>query len=287
MRLFTKGCVYKSHTIEVMTPRLVQNSSDNCARSNPETDAKNFEQQPQISEAAADSLPEAEQSVSYILTEAERRAKEILGSSEAKANEIIRQSEIEAEAIHQRAIVQEEQLREELAETIREQVEQQAYSEGYQKGLAAAEIESREITKQAKSLFSMAQRALHEEYCRIDDSLLNLAMRVAKRLTGISLELEPRKLLDIARTLVLLPKEREGWRLHIAPEDRDWLKALSSEDQLPCPWVIDETLAQGDCFLECQEGIFDARVEAQLEKMEMILREELRNERLGSTGPEG
>jgi flagellar assembly protein FliH len=132
----------------------------------------------------------------------------------------------------------------------------------------------------------MAQKALYEEYCRVDDSLLSLAMRVAKRLTGLSLELEPRKLLDIARTLVLLPKEREGWCLHIAPEDGDWLKALSAEDQLPCPWVVDETLAQGDCFLECQEGIFDARVEAQLEKMEMILREEIRNERLESTSPE-
>ncbi len=288
MSLFSKGYVYKSHTIEIMPPCLVQNSTVGCTRSNPEAGTNEVEQQPQTSEAPAGRLPEAEQSVSYLtdLTEAERQAKEILGRAEAKAKEIICQSETEAGEIIRQAKAGVEHLREELAKTIRGELEEQAFAEGCRKGLETAEAESREIREQAKSLLSMAQKALHEEYCRVDDSLLSMAMRIAKRITGISLELEPSRLLDIARTLVLLPKERKGWCLHIATEDGDWIKALSLEDKLPCPWVIDETLVQGDCFLECQEGIFDARLEAQLDKMEMILREELRNERLESTGPE-
>ena len=57
----------------------------------------------------------------------------------------------------------------------------------------------------------------------------------------------------------------------MATEDTRWLEG----DQSPCPWVIDESLKQGDCFLECQEGIFDARLNVQLDRLEHALREEL------------
>jgi flagellar assembly protein FliH len=89
---------------------------------------------------------------------------------------------------------------------------------------------------------------------------------------------EPQRLVAIIQALTLLPQERLGWRLHVAPDDTRWLEG----DQSPCPWVIDESLNPGDCFLECQEGIFDARLEAQLGKLEHTLREELEH---GSVEP--
>lgn len=295
MKSSTKGCVFKSNAVEILTPRLLKSGLDELERfgfnlhvistdsRQPEKPEIILNDLTEVEISASQKIAEAEVSASQKIAEAEVKAREIVREAEAKAGEILRESEIKAESIIQRAKMKENQLREELAKAVREEIEHLAYTEGYQTGRDKAEMESQEIREQAKSLFHMAQRVLQEEYAKVDDSLLTLAMRIAKCLTRVSLELNPQKLLEIIRSLTLLPQERAGWCLHIAPEDVDWISALPSDEQLPCPWVINETLSQGDCFLECQEGIFDARVDARLEKMEQVLREELKNEGLEPT----
>jgi flagellar assembly protein FliH len=288
MKLYTKGSVFKSNEVEILSPRLLQSSLDGFERFgiNPAIMTGDFKQ-PEIPDIISEALTEAEKSASRIIADAEDQAREILRKAKAEGNEMIRLGEVEADKIIQRAEMQEKQLREELSQAVWKEIEPLAYSEGYQRGSQKAELESRETIERAKSLFSMAQRALHEEYIKVDESLLNLALQIAKRITRISLALNPRKLLDIMRSLSLLPQEREGWRLHVAPDDVEWIMRLASDDHLPCPWVKNDTLSQGDCFLECQEGIFDARVEVQLAKMEKILLEELKHEELEATGTEG
>lgn len=287
MKLSTKGSVFKSNEVKILSPRLLQGSLEGFERFgiNPAVISSDLAQ-PELPEIISEALTEAETSASRIIAEAEVQAGEIIRQAEAKGNEMIRLSEIKANNIIQRAEMQEKQLREELTQAVWKEIEPLAYAEGYQKGIQKAEQESRETIEKAKSLFDMAQRALHEEYIKVDESLLELALQIAKRITRISLAVNPRKLLDIVRSLSLLPQEREGWRLHISPDDVEWITRLAPDDQLPCPWVKNETLNQGDCFLECQEGIFDARVEAQLAKMEKVLLEELKYEELEATGAE-
>jgi flagellar assembly protein FliH len=291
MRSFTKGCIFKSNEVEVLTPRLLQSSLEGFERYGIKpalisSDIKQSEIK-EMPEIISDALSEEEISASRTIAEAEVQAREILREAEARVREMIRQGEIEANTIIQRAEMQEKRLQEELALAVRKEIEPLAYSEGYEKGIRKAEQESREIIEQAKSFFSMAQRVLQEEYAKVDDSLLELAVKIAERITRASLALDRRKLLDVVRALALLPQEREGWRLHISPDDVKWIMKLSPHDQLPCPWIKNETLSQGDCFLECQEGIFDARVEAQLAKIEKVLLEELKHEKLEATGTEG
>ncbi|HWQ71505.1 MAG TPA: FliH/SctL family protein [Desulfitobacteriaceae bacterium] len=288
MKSFTKGSIFKSNQVEILTPRLLQGSLEGFERFgiNPAVLTDDFKQ-PEIAESISENLTEAEISASRIIAEAEVQAREIIREAEAKVNELILQSEIESDNIIQKAKMQEKLLREELAQAVREEIEPLAYSEGYQNGSQKAELESRETRERAQALFNLAQRALREEYLKVDDSLLNLALQIARRITGITLALNPRKLLDIVRSLTFLPQEREGWRLHISADDVEWIAQLGSDEQLPCPWVKDETLRQGDCFLECQEGIYDARIEAQLTKMEKALLEELKYEELEATGTEG
>ena len=139
------------------------------------------------------------------------------------------------------------------------------------------------MTEKANQLFQLAQRAVQEEYAKVDEDLLHLAIKIAERIVRSSLAVEPQRLVGIIQALTLLPQEREGWRLHVAPEDARWLEG----NQSPCPWVIDESLNPGDCFLECQEGIFDARLEAQLDKLEHTLREELEHGGVEPIDPDG
>lgn len=297
MKSYTKERVFKSYVVEVSTPRLLQGSavgferlSVNLAVISTDSDlaaCNSLSDQAQVlAMKYPNTLTATETIAAEKINEAEVQVKKILQAAEIKASEIIRRSEIEANEIIQRVKAEENQFKEDWAGTIRLEIEPLAHSEGYQAGLHKAELEGQGIKEQAKALFVLAQRAFNEEYAKVDNELLTLALQIAKRVARISLSLNPQQLLEIIRSLLLLPQDREGWHLHVAPEDADWIAALPQVDQPPCSLVKNDTLNQGDCFLECQEGIFDARLEAQLERLEKVLREELKYGGLERSGSE-
>lgn len=257
MKSSTRDRVVKSYEVAVSGPRLVESdftgfkylSSNLAVLTSPQDAQANAE----VERALADA-------------EAEAEARRLISEAQAKAEEITKQAEAEAEA-----------KREQIAIDIRAQIAAEAYQAGYQNGWEQANEEASQIRLEAQSYLALAQNALQEEYAKVDESLLELSLRIAERVTRAALVVEPAHLLNIVRALVLLPQERDGWRLHLAPEDWEWLSALPKEEQPPCLLVRDETLQQGDCFLECQEGVFDARFEAQLTKLSQLLQEELKH----------
>ncbi len=258
MKLSINGRVVKSYDVEVSTPRMVE-----CT--------EGFQQLGEIlavlsvgeESRHSGNSPRLEQSVMLanpIEEEAKERAAMILEEAEKRAQAILKEGRADFE-----------RLRQEVVETARAEVYPAAQTEGYQVGLQAGETEGKRLAEKANHLFQLAQRAVQEEYAKVDEDLLHLAIKIAERIVRSSLAVEPQRLVSIIQALTLLPQERLGWRLHVAPEDTRWMEG----DQSPCPWVVDESLNPGDCFLECQEGFFDARLEAQLDKLEHTLREEL------------
>lgn len=212
-------------------------------------------------------------------------ASNVLARARAEAEGILLDARIEAERILQEArdgVVQE---RDGLERAIRAEIIPRAQQEGYRQGLAEGEKLVRERQQELDRVIQLAEAALRTEYDKADEMLLHLAVKIAERVVHSVLSVEPRLLLDIARSLVLLPQEREHSVLHVSREDGVWLNSLEPE-VLPCPWVSDETLKTGECFLECEDGIFDARLETQLEKLEKALREELQHGELGAAGRE-
>lgn len=288
MRLSINGRVVKSYDVEVSTPRRVeclegfqqlgqsltvlsvgeerQTSAIPPAfvRQDPSHEVVNNEQ-------AGKLLADAKEQAAGILAEAEAQAKSILSQAEASAQEILSQAQADLE-----------RFRQDVKESAQAEIYPVAQAAGYQDGRQAGEAEGKRLTDHAQQLFSLAQRAVQEEYAKVNKELLHLAIKVAERIVRSTLAVDPQRLLGIIQALTLLPLEREGWRLHVASEDVRWL-----EGSLPCPWVIDESLHPGDCFLECQEGVFDGRLEAQLDKLEHSLREELEHGGVESIGPDG
>lgn len=266
MRLFTSGRVLKSYNVEVSTPRIVE--CKDCFQS--------LEASLEVLTAEEEAASASEFPIipdpSVFEIEAQEKAAQILAEAEAIAQQIREQAQADLE-----------QLRQEVIQTTKAEAYPVARAEGYQAGLEAGEAEGKRLAHSANQLFKLAQRAVQEEYAKVDEALFTLAIKIAERVLHSSLAIDPRRLGSIIQALSLLPQEREGWRLHVAPEDALWLE----ENQPPCPWVTDESLSPGNCFMECQEGIFDARLEGQLAKLEHILREELEHgglERLDSTG---
>lgn len=275
MKLYIKGRVVKSHEVEVSAPRLVEwnegfQQLDACLTVLTETVEATGSARPEWlnpSLAEAEALEKAAQEkAAQILAEAEESARTVLAQAEARAQEILVQAQEDLE-----------RLRQKVAESTRAEVHPVAQAEGYQAGFAQGEAEGKRLIEKANKFFQLAQRAIQEEFDKVDEDLLHLAFKIAERLVRSSLAVEPQRLVEIIRALMLLPQERLGWRMHVASEDVAWLESLPEGSLPPCPLVNDDLLSPGDCFLECQEGIFDARLEAQLDKLEHTMREEIEN----------
>ncbi|EGW36780.1 FliH/SctL family protein [Desulfosporosinus sp. OT] len=260
MKSFIKGRVVKNYDVEVSTPRMVEWT-------------EGFQQLDAFLTVLTEEVEEQNPAhpewldTSAYEEEAQKKVAVILAEAEAGAQAVLAEAESRAQEIHAQAQADLERLRQEVVET--------AQAEGYRAGFAAGEAEGKRLSENVNKLFQLAQQAVQEEYAKVDEDLLQLALKIAERLVRSSMAIEPQRLVEIIRALTLLPQERLGWRLHVAVEDAGWLEKLPEGSLPPCPWVMDESLNQGDCFLECQEGVFDARLEAQLDKLEHILREEL------------
>ncbi len=214
---------------------------------------------------------------------AAEEATAIIAKARAEAAEIRRQAEEDGAAILAKARAEEESLRLQLEADVRSEVFPQAQQEGYEEGVRAGREEGANLRAEAYALLNLAQTALEAEYVKVDEEILHLSILIAERLARAALTIDPARLVAIVRNLSLLPQERQGWRLHLAAADADWIQRLEP-GELPCPWVVDESLNRGDCVLECQEGIFDARVATQLERLEEALREELRRGTVAEAG---
>lgn len=276
MRLSINGRVVKSYEVEVSSPRRVESFERFQQLGSYLTVLSRGEEEqilekPEPAEVQEEAKrPETQAETARVLQEAEERGAEIIAEAEAKAGEILAAAAAEVQELRIQAQMELEGLRQELKESVHAEIYPLARAEGYKAGRQAGEAEAKGQIETAQQLIRLAQRAVQEEYAKVDGDLLHLAVKIAQRILRAAIGVEPQRLAAIIQSLTLLPLEREGWRLHVAAED-----AQLVEGKLSCSWVIDESLAAGDCFLECQEGIFDARLEAQLDKLEHYLREEL------------
>lgn len=295
MKSFIRTRVVKSYDVEVAGSRLVECRAEEFQQLSShltvltaltETETK------ELSEFAkslpvADSTNQQRPQDLEELAEAEAEAQTIIAEAQAQARIIVQQAQNEAAEILAKARAEDERFRQELREAIRAEVIPQAQAEGFETGRQLAEDAAKQRLADANALFTLAQRAVQEEFVKVDDQLLRLALKIVERIVRGALAVEPQRLLDIIRALTLLPQDKSGWSLRVSAQDAAWLANLSVEDGLPCPWIQDETLAAGDCFLECQEGVFDARLDAELSKFEQLLQEELQHGEVGTVGAGG
>ena len=266
MKLSINGRVVKSFDVAVSTPRMVECSegfqqlSDFLTVLSVEEESQNLLNLAILKQP--ETLPEP------IEAEAKEKAAMILAEAENMAQAILEEARADLDRLRQEVV---EKAQAEVYPVAQAEGYQVGYQAGVQAGLQAGEAEGRLLSEKASQLFQLAQRAVQEEYSKVDEELLHLAIKIAERIVRSSLAVEPQRLVAIIQAVTLLPQERLGWRLHVAPDDSHLLEG----NQPPYPWVIDDSLNPGDCFLECQEGIFDAQLEAQLDKLEHTLREEL------------
>ncbi len=270
MKSFTRSTILKSTTVEITSPKLLEGpkpGKDYKKHTGLQGIPAEFPVLAMLGEDLLEQALEQDATISKAEVEADR----IIAEARKNAEELVRKAHLESE-----------NLRKSIEEAVRKEIIPLAHAEGLEKGLKEAEKETAKLKKEAKNYLELARKALKNEYERVDKELISLCLQICERIIYASLSLNPQKLLSMIRNLTIMPREKEGMKLHLSLQDWEWYQDLPDEDKPPYPVIVDESLKAGDSYLECKEGLFDARIKSQLETLEQYLLEELSNGRLDS-----
>lgn len=130
---------------------------------------------------------------------------------------------------------------------------QEGNAAGYAEGRKSAEIEVKAEVTRVQALISKLDQDLHEMDQQVADSLLDLAIALAKKMVTQALELKPGLIIPIVQEAIRnLPNAIQHPRLYLHPDDAK-LIAMHLNDQMEQDnWCIreDEQLTRGGCRIE-------------------------------------
>ncbi|UWG98324.1 flagellar assembly protein FliH [Dehalobacter sp. DCM] len=282
MKLSTRTFVIKSNVVEISSPRILESPDPAFYRKNLRIldtlavtagAAYNFAAQDiPAGEILAPVIPETAEAMEETesILQARIRADEIILEAEQKAAEILEKARLQAQAEAKH-----------MEEIIRNQTFEQAKAEGYAEGLAIAQAEAEDLRKQAKDYLESARTVFQNELDKVDKDLAGLCIQICDRVLNTTLQLQPEILLNMIRNLTLRPTDKDSIKIHLSSKDWEWYRKLSKEEKPEYPVIVDETLKDGDTFLECSEGIFDATIDHQLKSIGEYLQREISHGQLG------
>ena len=139
---------------------------------------------------------------------------------------------------------------------------------GHQEGLVRGEQEARALVARLEAILATLAAPLAELDAAIEESLVALAVSVARHLVRRELRTDPGQVIAVIREAVaVLPVSSRGVRLHLHPSDaalvRERLQVREGEEGT---WQIreDPTVTRGGCRVSTEVSEVDATVEARL-----------------------
>jgi type III secretion protein L len=186
--------------------------------------------------------------------EASQVAKDIVQKAQQQSEDLVAKAREEASGIlHQ-------------ANEERERLITESRDSGYQEGLAKAT----ELITKSKDYY---QRAVESSR----DNLKMLAVKIAEKIVGRALELEPETINDIVSQAIRTLRQQKNVTVRCNQEDYETLKK-NEHDFLGMmgqsgviDFVADPKIERGGCVVESELGIIDARLETQLKTLQKLL----------------
>ncbi len=174
-----------------------------------------------------------------------------------------------------------------------ESVQKEAYEEGLAQGrrdgLATGTAEG--LAKGGalvEELLTRLARPLDDLDQRVEDSLVNLAMSVARHLVRRELKLDPGQVIAVVREAVsALPLGSQTVHLHLHPDDAALVRETMAVHEGETPWhvVDDPVLTRGGCRVVTEISQVDATVESRVAAaIAKVLGEEREGESTSGSG---
>jgi flagellar assembly protein FliH len=159
----------------------------------------------------------------------------------------------------------------------------QAEKEAYEKGFAQGEKDGRELgLKRLEAVLQSFQKVLEEiqaygqEYRRIHEGqMVRFLLAVARKVLKQDFPRAEGTVTETLREAIRQVEERKKIRIHLHPQDYDFLRAhpecvpfsLNEENPEGAKMVADPALLRGGCRIETPFGDIDATLESQLEQI--------------------
>ncbi len=173
------------------------------------------------------------------------------------------------------------------AEEVRQKTYDSGYKNGYNKGKdigyaqgkREAKIEYEKLLSQVLKQKTDLEKQRHRLLLDVEEEIVNLSLSIAKKIVSHELDIQPEKVLSMVR-YAIGECRAEGKRvLKVSPQDYDKVtnnkNTLCDSSNQGKELVIekDERLSKGDCVIETDTGLVDAKIDTQLQ----IIREVFMN----------
>lgn len=232
-------------------------------------------------------IEEAEHQADTIIHNAKDQAELILEGARQTAEKSLEKSKLQSEQAivdaNQEAAKILEETNQKIASMLEEANQQaaaikdEAYQEGLTAGreaaLVAAKQELVDNCNQALKLIGEIESERVERIASSEQELLKLAVKIAEKIIGQEIQLEPSLKVQIVREALSKASTADSIILRIHPDDlqliQDNLALLQSAFTSPKPVEVREDLSisVGSCFIETDRGNLDARIQSQLEQI--------------------
>ena len=140
----------------------------------------------------------------------------------------------------------------------------QGHAEGLAAGLAAGQAQAQAQTEQLRALAAALPEALGRVDAEIAESLLALALDVARQVVHRSVRTEPDCILPLVQDLLHAEPTLQGEpRLLLHPDDLALVENALGTELQAAGWQVrgDETITRGGCRVQAATGAKDATLE--------------------------
>lgn len=203
--------------------------------------------------------------------EAMRKEAEALAQEIQQAKEELESIRGQAERVMQEAQVQIDALREEA----RKEGQESGYLEGQQKALEEGERVRREFQDAELKL----KREYQSELDNLEPRFIETIGSVYEHIFGIEVESNRNIITHLVGRTIRKVEGSKDFIVHVSKEEYPYVGMKKKEildgiasSQTTVEFIEDITLAQGQCFIETEGGIFDCGLDTQLEELRKKLR---------------
>lgn len=206
-----------------------------------------------------DLLRESREQAREMVSAAERQREEILQDAQNKHAEILCQAEM-------------------AALTVKEEAGKSGYDAGFLEGMAAGQREGNRLRGEAENLLRGAREIREQMLSRVEPQVVELAVRIAQKLVGVQLSVQPDTIVAIVRDALQLVREHGEIVVRLHPEDlplcRERLQELQGELREQCTLNLlgDAAVRPGECRVETGAAIIECMLDERFARLREALK---------------
>lgn len=155
-------------------------------------------------------------------------------------------------------------------ENIRQQAHDEGYAQGRDAGYAAGIQQARMEAAQIHTLLNNLQDALNQTDEQLAQSLLDLSLEIARKMTSEILQAKPEVILKIVSEAISgLPHFNQNAHLILHPDDAELVRKQMGEQLSHTGWKIftDTQIGRGGCRVETAHSQVDATTETRWKRV--------------------